>query len=306
MKRNILTQLNTYQRFCDRYRLGYFPADNRQLCRFAQSLALSFESPESVGNYQSGICTCHAILGIEPPDIKEKQNQWFMLGLKHIMDHELKQASPITPEILVRMSTVVDYTNQTDMVAWVAILLDFTLFLCKSNLVPQTMDTFDGSLQFCRKDLNVVDPLSPMMVEIRWSKTNQHKKKILRVPVLPTKNKSICPVLWMHYMINTIPAQADDAIFTIYSDGKKTLSANQLVARMRKWLLLIKEPAHLFSLHSLCRGGVTFAHRCNIESQMIQLLGDWASDAYKRYIDITIDDRYKTMEAFVEGLNKLM
>ena len=38
---------------------------------------------------------------------------------------------------------------------------------------------------------------------------------------------------------------------------------------------------------------------------MIKLLGDWASDAYKRYIDISMDKRYDTMKAFVEGLNKL-
>ena len=38
---------------------------------------------------------------------------------------------------------------------------------------------------------------------------------------------------------------------------------------------------------------------------MIKLLGDWASDAYKRYIDISMDKRYDTMKAFVDALNKL-
>ena len=116
-KRNILTQLSAYERFCNRYRLDYFPADNKQLCRFGQYLANTFESPEAVGNYQSGIRTCHAILGITAPDVLEKQVKWFTQGLQRIMEHELKQAAPVTPEILVRLSTVVDYTNQVDMVA---------------------------------------------------------------------------------------------------------------------------------------------------------------------------------------------
>ena len=38
-KRNLLTHLASYQKFCDRYNLKYFPTDNRQLCRFGQHLS---------------------------------------------------------------------------------------------------------------------------------------------------------------------------------------------------------------------------------------------------------------------------
>ena len=38
---------------------------------------------------------------------------------------------------------------------------------------------------------------------------------------------------------------------------------------------------------------------------MIKRLGNWASDAYKRYIDVSMDERYDSMKAFVEGLNKM-
>ena len=38
---------------------------------------------------------------------------------------------------------------------------------------------------------------------------------------------------------------------------------------------------------------------------MIKLLGDWASDCYKRYVDVSMDKRYDSMKTFVEALNKL-
>ena len=38
---------------------------------------------------------------------------------------------------------------------------------------------------------------------------------------------------------------------------------------------------------------------------MIKLLGDWASDMYKRYVDISMDKRYDSMKEFVEALNNL-
>ena len=305
-KRNLLTQLTSYKKFCDTYMLQYFPADNRQICRFGQHLSRTFKSPDAVGNYQSAIRTFMALLGMPIPNPSEKEMRMFNQGLKRIMDHEVKQAAPITPEILLRMSRVVNYTSQTDMVAWVATLIGFTMFLRKSNLVPDTMTTFDPFKQFRRKDFNSTGPLSVMMAEITWAKNIQFRQKILRLPVLPVDNKAICPVLWVHYMMQKVPALADDPAFTIWVDGEKSaLSANQLIERIRAWLKLIKENEEEYSLHSLRRGGATFAHQCNIGGEMIKRLGNWASDAYKRYIDVSMEERYDSMKAFVEGLNKL-
>ena len=52
--------------------------------------------------------------------------------------------------------------------------------------------------------------------------------------------------------------------------------------------------------------GVTFAYQLNMEGQMIKLLSDWVSDCYKRYIDVSIDQRYDSMKAFVEAINTLV
>ena len=59
-------------------------------------------------------------------------------------------------------------------------------------------------------------------------------------------------------------------------------------------------------MHSLHRGGATFAYQANMEADMIKLLGDWASDCYRRYIDVIMDKRYDSMKTFVEALNKLV
>ena len=124
--------------------------------------------------------------------------------------------------------------------------------------------------------------------------------------MLPANNPAICPVFWMHYMIHKIPAGPDHPVLALHDKNKiLALSANQLIYRIRKWLILAGEEPAGYSLHSLCRGGATFAYQANIEGDMIKLLGDWASDAYKRYIDVSMDKRYDTMKAFVEALNKL-
>ena len=189
-KKNLLCQMSTYEKFCDRYLLEYFPCDNRQLCRFRQHLSATFESPESVGNYLSGVRTCLALMGLEVPDTNDRQMKMFTIGLKRIMPHAVKQAEPITPELLVSLCKVVNFKGQVEMVAWTGVLLGLYMFLRKSNLVPDTMDTFDAQLQFCRSDINLMGLDRAMMVEIRWSKTIQHKQKIQKLPVLPAKKQN--------------------------------------------------------------------------------------------------------------------
>ena len=121
-KKNLLTQLNAYEKFCDTYLLEYFPCDNRQLCRFGQHLSRSFESPESVCNYLSGVRTCLALLGLQVPDTQDRQMKMFTAGLKRLMPHAVKQAEPVTPEILVKLSRVVNYKDSVEIIAWTTVL----------------------------------------------------------------------------------------------------------------------------------------------------------------------------------------
>ena len=305
-KKNLLCHFNAYEKFCGIYILECFPCDNKQLCRFRQHLAKTFQSPDAVINYMAGIRTCLALLGLEIPPVQDKQMQLFMQGLKRAMPHATKQAAPITPELLLKISKVVNYRDQVEMVAWVGTLLGFYMFLQKSNLVPDTMDNFNPKQQFRRVDMNLLGLDKVMMFEVRWSKTIQYKQKILRLPVLPTRDKSICPVFWVHQMVARIPGEPGDPVLMVTANGTKmALSANQLIYRIRKWLLLLREEATAYSLHSLRQGSATFAYQSNMEGEMIKLLGDWASDCYKRYIDISMDKRFESMKAFVEALNTI-
>ena len=50
---------------------------------------------------------------------------------------------------------------------------------------------------------------------------------------------------------------------------------------------------------------MTFAFQSNLEHEMIKLLGDWASEAYRRYCDISMDKRFDSMKEFVAALNRV-
>ncbi len=41
----------------------------------------------------------------------------------------------------------------------------------------------------------------------------------------------------------------------------------------------------LYSVHSLRRGGATFAESVGVSTDLIRTMGDWRSDAYRCYVD---------------------
>jgi hypothetical protein len=50
------------------------------------------------------------------------------------------------------------------------------------------------------------------------------------------------------------------------------------------------------SSHSFRRGGATLAAQTGISSSLIQLMGDWKSDAYKKYIVCSLTDKFMVAE----------
>ena len=83
-----------------------------------------------------------------------------------------------------------------DSVMWSLILLMFFLMAKKSNLVPDSISSFDNSKQLIVRDIQCTDNM--LIVTIKWSKTRQfgtvrHKflfklfLVVVNVPFLPTE-----------------------------------------------------------------------------------------------------------------------
>ena len=125
------------------------------------------------------------------------------MGIRRLLQHEIKRAQPVTQEMLLQMVDLVDIEDQRQLSIWVSILFGFHLFLRKSNLVP-VKRKHDVLHQLSRADIRYAEEV--LVAEIKWSKMNQFGEK-LRVPVIRDRASPIDPVLWLLFMIKKIPAQ---------------------------------------------------------------------------------------------------
>jgi hypothetical protein len=86
-------------------------------------------------------------------------------------------------------------------------------------------------------------------------------------------------------MIHLIPASPEQPAFVV-SDKEKLspITYTELQHVLKQLVSSTGRDPSLFSSHSFRRGGASWAFRANVPGEIIQIHGDWASDAYKRYL----------------------
>ena len=124
---------------------------------------------------------------------------------------------------------------------------------------------------------------------MNWTKTIQKGERILRIPLVPLEKSILCPVHAYRRMCRHTSAADDAPLFCL--PNKKLLTYNCFQAKLRTCINKIGLNSNIFSTHSFRRGGATLLFRAKVSADKIQLMGDWKSDAYKRYLAYTLEDK---------------
>lgn len=223
-------------------------------------------------------------------------------GIKMELMCAVKQSKPITPRILWEIYQLIDTGNPFHVVCYTALLLGFYLFLRSSNLVPKSVAGFEPGNQLMRQHVTTWNGLT--LVQIHWSKTIQYKQKVLRLPLIASEVTQICPVFWVHCMMAMVPARPDEPLFSVPSgQGNRPLTYDQLRRQLASWVEGTGRSAADYSLHGLRRGGASWGLQSGITGPEIQVMGDWASLAYLRYLDTDLERRVKNMVQFVDHVD---
>lgn len=288
--KNLHTQWKSFLMFCIYFDVTPVPASVETLCLYVQFLGRTFKSVSAIRNYISGVKLMHMLVDAQCPQFTAVELKLALRGVERLKQHRVKQAAPVTPEILLDLFQVLDLSEDQHLVFWCLSLIAFFTMARKSNLVPTSVRAFDKAKQLCRGDIVVSEDC--LLVSYKWSKTNQFAKKVLFVPLLSMPESILCPVRAYRAMINRIPAISQAAAFSIVKHGKLVpLLYHQFQCLIRQFISQTGRDGENFSSHSFRRGGATTAFRARVPPELIQVQGDWASDAYKRYLEFELADR---------------
>lgn len=292
---NLAFQWRKFQKFTKLVGDIQLPVSVADLCIYIQFLANELRSPQAVRNYLNGLRVLHSLAGMSTDSFYTMDVRLLMLGVKRLKKHVVRQAEPITVQMLLKIQQHVNMQDVTHVVSWTAILVAFFCMLRSSNLVPKSRHGFDPDKQLCRGDFLYGDGC--MVVKIRWSKTIQFANRVYYLPLVSIQDSPLCPVQAVLQLRHVQRNTSSPAFFSIPSRKKWVpLTYAMLLRQFKGWIKQIGYDPRRFSLHSLRRGSATLAFEMGLPAEFIKAQGDWASDAYLRYINISLPQRCQVAE----------
>ena len=123
---------------------------------------------------------------------------------------------------------------------------------------------------------------------VRASKTIQFQERLLSLTLPRIPGSLLCPVasLVNHLRINQVPK--DMPLFSVRSGSSLRHITD---AHFSSFLANVIKAAGIdstsYSPHSFRRGGATFVFEAKVPSELIKAQGDWRSDCYLIYLEMT-------------------
>ena len=245
-------QWRSYLRFAKKYKIKQWPISEHTLCLYAQYLSYTFHSPKAVRNYLSGIRTLHILLKTQPPNLKDIEVRLTLRGLERLMKHEVKQAQPLTPEILQDILPYLDLSKRTDLAFWGVLIVGFFAMLRKSNLLSDSVASFNPLKQLTGNHVEFKQGLA--LLKITWAKNIQFRQRALDVPLFEIPDSPLCPVRVLKALVNL---QGKNKRPLFGRGTKVLLTYTQFQKKLRTVLNRAGYRGEAFSSHSLRRGGLT-------------------------------------------------
>ena len=292
---NLRTQWKSYVDFCREYDVPTLPIRAKVLSVYLEHLAGRLKSPGAIASYMAGLKTLSILIEAPVDVFSHIHVKLGLKGIRRLKLHTPKQAKALSPAIMLAMQKLVDTSKPRELAAWAAISLGFACFMRKSNLVPNAASSFDPKRQLCRSDVQVAEHHSCLTVRVKWSKTNNFASRQILVPVMALPGHPLCPVRAYLDALQAVPLDnirpSDVSAFSIppirRTAKHAALSYPMLTVYLKRWLSLAGYDESLFSTHSIRRGGATAAFDAEVPGELIQLVGDWSSPVYQRYLEIS-------------------
>lgn len=300
--KNHRTQWRSYLYFCLHFKLAFLPASISTISLYCQFLSRSM-TPPSVRNYLSGVKLLHVMLGYSFPDLSTHEIQVTLRGIDRLAQHCPLRAPPITPQLLGLLVSVGHFLDPIDVTFSCAFVFAFFLFARISNLVPDSLSA--DNAYHCLRRGDILPSHYGLCVKFSWSKTNQFGTRVLELPLIGIPDSPFCPVRLFYLMCELVPAPSHTPLFVFLSHSGvlKPVLKRQFISVLRARLEAANvAQSHTYRGHSFRRGGTSWAFSAGLPGELIQVFGDWRSDAYKSYLDISMALKLRVAQGMVRSL----
>jgi len=256
--------------------------------RYAAYMA-SRVSYNTIKVYLSGIQFHAYMAGCYNPISSMVRLYYLLRGIRRIQGSTFQRArrQPITTnhlQIISHRLQLLDYTPfQRLALLTTASVAFFGLLRC-SEYTCSNSRNFDPLVDLMARNVTISENRSIMALRIKASKTDPFREGCT-IRIGATRNH-LCPVQLMHQYLSTHPFP-QGPLFVM--SGNQFMTRNDIVNLLSRCL-----PSTVgLNTHSFRIGGASAAASSGVPDStiqiLIQILGRWSSDAYRRYLHVSND-----------------
>ena len=303
--KNLRVQVGKYQEFCDEYGRIERPASINTLTMYIQYLGKSLVSIGGIKNYTNGVKIWHLLGGYQTKAFETYSLQLMYRGMERKLQHQTHQALPITPRILKEIRGNLDMENVNDITKWALYLIAFFLVCRKSNLVPDSANSYNKEKQLSRGHFQKVG--QDLRVTMTWTKTIQFNERKLVVPIPRIRESNLCPVRAYTNMIKMVPGNSEDPAFVkVNKKGHKGPWTYRMFNKeLKEDVARTGRDPKKYSTHSFRRGAATFAFEAGVEAETVKIMGDWRSDCFRQYLQVSMHKKEEAAQKIKDKIIQL-
>ena len=221
-------------------------------------------------------------------------------GIKRRLKGTPQFVLPITPAILRCMFAHIDINNVQDLSLWCSFLTGFFCLFRKANIVPKDKK-FDPECVLTRGDIVIDDIGKNVFIYVNFSKVNQYQKSFHVIPIPSNEDPALD--LFRHIKKLFELVNVPDTSPAFMYNKTSFISYRTFTTRLKELLSMSKLDPSLYSGHSFRRGGASYLYSIGGSTLMVQVLGDWASQIFTRYLYLSVEDRHAAQELMRHSIN---
>ena len=133
-----------------------------------------------------------------------------------------------------------------------------------------------------------------VLIYVNFSKVNQYQKSFHAIPIPANSDPALDLYRHIKKLFSLVEGSSTSPAF-VYS-SKNFITYRSFTTRLKQLLAKAGLDPTLYSGHSFRRGGASYLYGVGGSTLMVQVLGDWASQIFTRYLYLSVDDRKAAQE----------
>ena len=263
------------------------PASLFSLTAWCADLGDRSITPKTIKAYLCGLRSAHVDRGysdfftFEHPVLDR-----VIRGIKRARDIGIpREREPIRRELLLKILGTFDVFTQRGVTLHAFFCLVFAVFLRIGEFIWSSVDReADDFAQWRVTRASVVLHSHSLELTLSFSKTDPFRKGVT-ISVAATHDAA-CAVDSLRHLFDKFPTSSGSPLFE--AAPGEAFTSESVTQVLRNALSRMGIKGHYFG-HFFRRGAATEAREAGLPDSSIQLLGRWASDCYRLYVDTNKD-----------------